>query len=337
MKKIDEIAIIGRIKKLRENFSGPRGKSKFAASLGISPSTYNYYETTRVPPIDILVRICEVTGADLHWLVTGGQAEKKFAFAENNSDIRDLTALLGENPELMEPVSAFVEVLCEKKNLEKELSGQAEAVKSPSNREASFQSQVGGKTQRPAWIPVLGRTAAGIVHFWDQTLGFDSQQAVTELDELVRKHIGKEIVGCADGMVTVDLQAKALVEGVRKPEINLVQVRGGEHEAGQVVEFVESEEIFRLYPDSFALQIDGDSMAPKINDGDIVILSPSVPAVQGQIAVASVANQIGVTCKLIRTAGQSVHLIPVNERYPTKVIDNRDLRWALAVLCHIRV
>jgi SOS-response transcriptional repressor LexA len=78
-------------------------------------------------------------------------------------------------------------------------------------------------------------------------------------------------------------------------------------------------------------------MSPRINDGDIVIVSPSVPAAQGQIAIAHVANQIGVTCKLIRTTDREVHLIPVNERYETKVVNKKDLLWALAVLCHISI
>ena len=78
-------------------------------------------------------------------------------------------------------------------------------------------------------------------------------------------------------------------------------------------------------------------MSPRINDGDIVILSPSVPAAQGQIGIARISNQIGVTCKLIRTTEQGVHLIPINERYETKVVAKKDLLWALAVLCHISV
>ena len=76
-------------------------------------------------------------------------------------------------------------------------------------------------------------------------------------------------------------------------------------------------------------------MSPRINDGDIVILSPSVPAAQGHIAIARVANQIGVTCKLIRMTDSDVHLIPINEKYETKVVAKKDLLWALAVLCHI--
>ena len=65
MKKIDPKAIIDRIILLRTQHSGPRGKSLFARELGISASTYNYYEKDRVPPIETLLNICDVTGADL--------------------------------------------------------------------------------------------------------------------------------------------------------------------------------------------------------------------------------------------------------------------------------
>jgi len=301
---------------LREQYAGGRGKSKFARALGISPSTYSYYESSRVPPIPILLKISEVTGTDLDWLLTGRRAEKKFAFGPNKPILEQIDNLLASNPELAEPVQAFVELLCEKKGLQKRLGEIRSA-----------------KVARPGWIPVLGRTAAGIVHFWDQKFLPEPKQAITELDELVRQHTGKTIVRSVDGTVAIDLRARALLDGVKEHQVNLIQVSGDEHE--QIVEFVQCQDIHNLFPDSFALQIDGDSMSPRINDGDIVIVSPSVPAAQGQIGIARLANQIGVTCKLIRTTDTEVHLIPINERYETKVVPKKDLLWALAVLCHV--
>jgi len=319
MKNFGEKAIIERIGLLRRQYAGSRGKSEFARTLGISASTYNYYENNRVPPIEILLKICEVTGADLEWLLTGHGTEKRFAFGPNSGLLQNLDDLFTNNPELTEAVLAFIELLCEKKGIEKE-----------------FQSRVlPAKPERPGWIPVLGRTAAGMVHFWDQTFLPEPKQAVTELDELVKKHIGKDIVGSVDGRVSIDLQARPLVDSIKKRQANLIQVCGQGQE--QIVEFVQCEEIHQLFPDSFALYVDGDSMSPRINDGDIVILSPSVPAAQGQISISRVANQIGVTCKLIRTTQTDVHLIPINERYETKVVAKKDLLWALAVLCHVNV
>jgi phage repressor protein C with HTH and peptisase S24 domain len=309
-------AIIERIKLLRKQYAGSRGKSKFARALGISPSTYSYYESSRVPQIPVLLKISEVTGVDLDWLLTGRKAEKNFASGPNKPLLEQLDDLLSNNPELAEPVQAFVELLCEKKGLQKRLS----EIKS-------------AKVARPGWIPVLGRTAAGIVHFWDQKFLPEPKQAITQLEELVRQHTGRTIVASVDGTVAIDLRARALVDGVKNRQVNLIQVGGTEHE--QIVEFVQCEDIHKLFPDSFALQIDGDSMSPRINDGDIVIVSPSVPAAQGQIGIARLANQIGVTCKLIRTTDTEVHLIPINERYETKVVSKKDLLWALAVLCHV--
>jgi len=336
MKIFDGKVIIERVKLLRKQYAGDRGKSKFARALGISASTYSYYENNRVPPIEVLLKIAEVTGADLDWLLTGKETPKmhisepeKFAFGPENLLLRKLDTLLSESPELAEPISAFIELLSEKKGVEKELYA----------RTSPFVVSRGGISSatpdRPGWIPVLGRTAAGMIHFWDREVLPEPKQAVTELDELVKRHIGNEIIASADGTVSIDLQARALVDGLKRRQVNLIQVSGQETEA--IAEFVQCEEIFALFPDSFALHIDGDSMSPRINDGDIVILSPSVPAAQGHIAIARVANQIGVTCKLIRSAETEVHLIPINERYETKVVAKKDLLWALAVLCHISI
>lgn len=328
MKNIDENAIFERIRQIRERFAGPRGKSKFAHSLDISPSTYNYYENNRIPPIDILLKMCEVADVDLYWLLRGRKTDKNSsselnspAGALNNRILCKIDGLLAENPNLAEPISAFIDLLCQKKGIEKQLSQPLPRLKI--------------KAERPAWIPVLGRTAAGLVHFWDQQVLPEPKQAVTELDELVKKHIGKEIIGFADATISVDLQAKAIVDGLKKTKANLIQINA--NQSDEIVEFVQCEQIHQLFNDSFALRIDGDSMSPRINDGDIIIASPSVLAAQGQIGVVHIKNQIGVTCKLIRITQENVHLIPINEKYETQIVPKRDLLWALAVLCHISV
>ncbi len=312
-------AIIERIIFLRNKHFGSRGKSNFARALDISASTYNYYEKDRVPPIDILLKICEVTGADINWLLKGQKSEKYFALGQNRPLLSRLEELLADNADMAKAVEAFVELLCRHKEIQADIQGR----------------QAPTKPEMPGWIPVLGRTAAGIIHFWDQSLFSASAQAVTELENLVKKHIGKDLVSSTDTSVSVDLQLRLLIDALKTKQAELIQVCGQEPQ--QIAEFVHCEEIRRLFPDSFALRIDGDSMSPRINDGNVVILSPSVPAAQGQIAVARIANQIGVTCKLIRTTQTDVHLIPINERYETRIVAQKDLLWALAVLCHISI
>ena len=118
MNKIDTNSIIDRVVLLRQQYSGNRGKSKFAQALGISASTYNYYENNRIPPIEILLKICEVTGADLEWLLTGQKSEKMFAFGENSRILKELDKLFTNNPEMTEAVLAFIKLLKEKKGIE---------------------------------------------------------------------------------------------------------------------------------------------------------------------------------------------------------------------------
>ncbi len=326
MSNSDYNAIIERIKLVRERFAGKRGKSKFAHSIGISPSTYNYYENNRIPPIEIMLKICDLTGTDLEWLLKGKKADNSLKTSVNNQKepynytlMRKIDAILASSPELTEPISAFIDILSQKKGIEKNLSQSPKAL----------------KKDRPDWIPVIGRTAAGLVHFWQEQIIPESKQAVTELDELVKKYTGKKIIGFADGTISVDLQAEAVIDGLKKSEANLVQISS--IKSDDIVEFIQCEQIHQLFNDSFALRVDGDSMSPRVNDGDIIILSPSVHAAQGQIGVVHVKNQIGVTCKLIRMTDENVHLIPINEKYETKIVNKSDLLWALAVLCHISV
>ena len=68
---LDTAAICERLKHVRIQVCGTRGQSHFAALLQLSPSTYNYYEKGRIPPVDVLDRAAKVTGAPLLWLIRG--------------------------------------------------------------------------------------------------------------------------------------------------------------------------------------------------------------------------------------------------------------------------
>ena len=320
MENFDQNSIISRIKQLRISFAGARGKKLFAEALGLSPSTYNYYEQDRLPPVETLFNICKITGADLYWVLTGESTPGMLArpaSAGANPIVPGITDLLIKHPDMAEPISAFIELLCEKKGLESPT-----APKPPSNR-------------KPGWIPVLGRTAAGIVHCWDETSIPESAQAVTALDSLVKEHTGKDIVGTCEVPLSIDIESVEATRDFSNSSVNLIRVRSEQYEG--IVEFLECEEIYNAFPDSFALHVDGDSMSPRIKDGDIVIASPSLPASQGQIAIVRVANQIGVTCKLLRISPKGLHLVPINEQYETKIILQKDLEWALGVLCHVNL
>src|ERR1035437_5719268 len=68
---LNTAAMCEPLKQVRVQVCGARGQSHFAALLHLSPSTYNYYEKGRVPPVDVLDRASQVTGAPLLWLIGG--------------------------------------------------------------------------------------------------------------------------------------------------------------------------------------------------------------------------------------------------------------------------
>jgi transcriptional regulator with XRE-family HTH domain len=347
-RKIDANAIIERIRELRREKFGKRGKSEFARRLGLSVSTYNYYEQDRLPPVDVLAGMCEVTGVSLKWLIFGeeqetGEKEPSRSDSESRqavsgeliSKIEELVQIESEAGDQLE---RFADLLLDKAKLEKESdnkNGQSDNRQSSGGEDTgeggeSELSLTDKGTAGEGLIPVLGRTAAGIIHFWDETMFARPRQAVTELEELVRKNTGKSISSGYNGMIATGRQLESPVRGTSGLDANLLQVKSDDVEKG--VEFIECPEVCRRYPNSFALKIDGDSMSPRINDGDIVILSPSVPAGQGQICVAKVRDQIGVTCKIIRLSEKAAHLIPVNEKYESRTVGRDNLLWSLAVL-----
>ncbi|MBN1787331.1 MAG: LexA family transcriptional regulator [Sedimentisphaerales bacterium] len=324
MEKFSQKGLIERVIELRKAYAGDRGRSKFASALGISPSTYSYYEKDRIPPIELLLKICRLCNVKIYWLLTGEDEEN----SDNTQQFGDrfnrayekINRICNSNPASLETVIAFLDLLEQTNTIERQMSS--------NNRLIPDDTKSG-------WIPVLGRTAAGTVGMWDQVQIADSRIMETELEQLAAKHINSPIIKTQNARISTDLQIKSIVTGLNNPEVNLIQTT--QEDRDEIYQFIDCPDIANLYPGCFALQIDGDSMAPRIDDGDVVIVNPSIPAVQGQPAIVRISGAIGVTCKLLRIENDNIHLVPINEKYETKTIQSKDLLWALAVLCHIKL
>jgi len=75
-------------------------------------------------------------------------------------------------------------------------------------------------------------------------------------------------------------------------------------------------------PQAFALDVEGDSMAPVILQGDRIIVSPNTPVENGQIAV--VANNEGKTVKRIHFKENQILLTSDNPKYPPIIWTKKD-------------
>ncbi len=363
----DRPGVCRRIAQLRTETEGPRGKSRFAKSLGISASTYDYYENSRVPPAEVLVSIADRTGVDLRWLITGEPTPPMPAEVAGHPAIQRAARLLGDVPRAGHALAAFVDLLARVVEVfpangladghgqprgelsqgqvqaaeesegasvgpdrQETLSRLAEALKGELARQAGRSEMAEEQTGREApassgWVPVLGRTAAGVPQFWADA----DADGLTDLGELVARHTG--LAPLAVRPVRATPEPASLGSG----RASLVVVRAAGE--GEPVEFVASEGLRAAYPRAFAVRVDGNSMSPDLQHGDLVILSPDEPARAGKLAVVQLAGQIGVTCKLYRPAGGQVHLVSLNPEHPPVTAPASSVVWALRVLARVQV
>ena len=178
----------------------------------------------------------------------------------------------------------------------------------------------GELTGQTPLIPILGRSAAGVPQFWSGSDG-----GATHLADLIAQYSGRPIQTVQAGAIDGDGDEKA---------VQIVTLRDVGEDG--VAQFLRADAVASRHPDAFALRIDGDSMSPEIVHGDLVVLSPSAQAVDGQPAVVQLTDQIGVTCKLYRREGDTVHLVAINEQIPPIIIPAATITWALRLLAHIR-
>ncbi|HTP12657.1 MAG TPA: helix-turn-helix transcriptional regulator [Bacteroidota bacterium] len=81
---------------------------------------------------------------------------------------------------------------------------------------------------------------------------------------------------------------------------------------------------------AFALEVKGNSMAPKIEDGDIIVVSPKLEGRSGDICVVRVNDED--TVKRIKIEEQFLQLIPLNPEFEPMIIKKRDVGFIWRVV-----
>ncbi len=393
MSQTDLPEICRRVVQVRQKATGPRGKASFSKLLGISPSTYEYYEAGRVPPAHILIKISAVANIDLKWLLTGQEPSPAGGadLANARPILQRISALLDAKPAAIEALTAFLDILTQ--SLEFPAKAESTSERGPSAKATDMgtglpvsQAEAGQPTpsleatdgttssltppatvaaatvaqtaspaeadgstidaatpatdpaagnnppekptaQQAGWLPVLGRSAAGVPQFWSAK---DRHQTLTTLDDLIARH------AIAPASQTTPAIALGDQGDLSKP-LSVQLVTLSDPAPGQPSQFLVAETIKNRYPDAFAVQIDGNSMSPEIEHGDLVILSPSVAAQDGRASVIQLVGQIGVTCKLLRKTDGLVHLIPINEQYAPQSFPAKNVVWSLRVLARVKL
>jgi repressor LexA len=83
-------------------------------------------------------------------------------------------------------------------------------------------------------------------------------------------------------------------------------------------------------PQAFALRVKGQSMSPRVEDGDIVIVSPQQEPRNGDICVIRVNEED--TLKKVKFEGNYIHLIPLNPEFEPVTVKRKDVNFVWKVV-----
>lgn len=95
-----------------------------------------------------------------------------------------------------------------------------------------------------------------------------------------------------------------------------------------IEEIIDTEEISKDMAKTgefFGLQIHGDSMEPRIYDGDVVIVRQQDDAESGDIIIALV-NGDDAVCKRLSKYSEGISLISLNTKYEPMIFTNKDIQ-----------
>ncbi|HUU10511.1 MAG TPA: S24 family peptidase [Phycisphaerae bacterium] len=319
-----EQGISARLADLRRQIFGERGRAAFARALGVSPSTYNYYEKGRPPPADLLARAAEVAGADIGWLLTG-RGEAFPAQAETATDTqlsqsaRSILERFAPGGAAAPEAAAWASLRALLRQMDSTTAALAE----------TWQPHRFAPT--PTSIPILGRTAAGLSAAWDACFAGEEESDV--LERLIRRVEGAEARRRPGRLSAADPQGDPAQPGDTTAFVTQLDAPTSDG----VVEFLDVPGLGAVEPGTFALRVDGDSMSPRLRDGDLVVSHRRAEPVPGSTAIVRLRDRIGVTVKLWRPEGDRVHLIPINEAYDPHVWMRSEVLWACRVLWLVRV
>ena len=141
------------------------------------------------------------------------------------------------------------------------------------------------------------------------------------------------------GRVADDSDAMNAVE---KPQRSAVRAAptanpafiGGVHRTEGAVLFLPPDVPAR--PGIFALVMDGDCMAPRIEDGDFVVGRRAEPPAVGEPAIVKIRGFVPTTKCWRPAEGDIVRLVPTNPKHKTIRVRRSEICWACRVLAVVR-
>ncbi len=185
-------------------------------------------------------------------------------------------------------------------------------------------------------IPLVGSTSAGLAHYWSEMGSKFGAEIDQRLEQVLSRCLEKSNVS---GQTEMSHERAGNSQPERGTHLSLpvALIQYSEPDSDGILEFISAPELKQKYPDAVAWRIDGDSMSPRYMNGDLVITSLSIPAVNAHPCVIRQQGQIGVNCKIYQTDGSDILLMPINPLCNPQRVPKSKINWAYRVISSIQL
>lgn len=300
--------VTSRIRELRRRHFGRGGKTEFAQRLGLDLIEYDRIERGAIPAGDVLVRMCDVTGEDLQWLLTGhpgrGTVVIANAMRRHQALLGKIAAALDSNPAFAGPVEAFLDLLLARPT---DAGRAGHSLPPPA---ASLIPIYGpGRVPRTLPRPDGGDSPGGVSLLpLDITVPEEAWNATALFDP--------------EGPAGDPLPAR------------IASLRFAGHDSA-ADEVLDSPSLARLFPGAFGVRVRDDEMSPMFSAGDALLVCPGVAPKLGHAALCLFDQDEEPLCRIwLGNDGTRVNLGGVRSGRHDE-LPAEHLRWSLDVLYRV--
>jgi len=298
------MSLAERIRQLRQRHFGRRGKSALAESLGLSAAQIERFERGEIPSGELLVRMCEITGEDLQWLLTGKAARGSVVISGARERHRDLLSriavTLDDDPLVARQLEAFLDLLKDGRGAQ---DAAVRALPAPADG---------------ALIPIFE---------WDEL-----EDEPPGAARSVAAHALAPRGSHALARVRALLSEPAHAERTAPRVVCLIEAPCG---AGRRRTYVHSPDVARCFPGAFGARIESDALAPMFEPGDYALLAPEAAPTLGRPALCRCAGEPGARIGIwLGHDGEDAVLGRLKDGRQERVA-RANVRWSLEALFRV--
>lgn len=301
-----------RVRELRRRHYGASGRDALARALGVADDDVERWERGTIPPGEALVRICELTGEDLQWLLTGQASRSTVVISGARNRHRDLitriAAALEAQPGLAAPLDAFFNLLTARSRVPQ--SALATTPRDPQTDAAA--------TDELDLIPIL-----------------DLDDLDDDWGDPDKPPTGGMPLACLRKIAITDARAGQLFEpsadyaGASARAITLARA---ESAAGHA--FIQAAGLSEIFPTAVAVRWPDDSMSPMFSAGDALIIARDATPQLGHPALVKLPNEPARCRVWLGPSAGNVQLGRVSDG-AVETIAQSAIRWSVEVLYRV--